>query len=178
LKLENQKLYETIPEFIYAEDEETLEMVIGKLLKSKQKTVSTAESCTGGEIAHLITSVAGSSEYFRGSVVAYSNSVKTGILGVAEALLEKHGAVSEEVVRAMAAGGLKLFGTDYCIATSGIAGPGGATETKPVGTVWIAVASPKGVLSEKQIFGTDRLTNIKRFSLRALNLLRKQIISE
>ena len=178
INLQVKKLYETIPEFIYAEDEETLEMVIGKLLKSKQKTVSTAESCTGGEIAHLITSIPGSSEYFRGSVVAYSNSVKTGILGVAEALLEKHGAVSEEVVRAMAAGGLKLFGTDYCIATSGIAGPGGATETKPVGTVWIAVASAKGVLSEKQVFGTDRITNIKRFSLRALNLLRKQIISE
>ncbi len=172
------KLYETIPEFIYGEDEVSLEMVIGKLLKEKNKTVSAAESCTGGEIAHLITSIAGSSEYFNGSVVAYSNIVKKRILGVHGALFEEYGAVSEEVVREMAIGARKLFGTDYSVATSGIAGPGGGTETKPVGIVWIAVASAKGVVSEKHVFGTDRLTNIKRFSLRALNLLRKQIISE
>ena len=172
------KLYETIPEFIYAEDEESLEMVIGKLLKAKQKTVSLAESCTGGEIAHLLTSVAGSSEYFKGSLVAYANSAKRDLLGIPGILIDDHGAVSEAVVREMASAALKLFGTDYSVSTSGIAGPGGGTETKPVGTVWIAVASESGVVSEKHIFGTDRLTNIKRFSLRALNLLRKQIISE
>jgi nicotinamide-nucleotide amidase len=172
------KLYEIIPEFIYGEDEETLEMVVGKLLKTKNKTLSTAESCTGGEIAHLITSVAGSSEYFNGSVVAYSNSAKKKILGVHGAAIEEYGAVSEIVVREMATSVRKLFGTDFSVATSGIAGPGGGTETKPVGTIWIAVASSNGVISEKHVFGTDRLTNIKRFSLRALNLLRKQIISE
>ena len=152
-------------------------MVIGKLLKSKNKTVSTAESCTGGEIAHLLTSVPGSSAYFKGSVIAYANSVKTQLLGVQEYIIGKYGAVSEETVKEMAVGARNLFKTDFAVATSGIAGPDGGTETKPVGTVWIAVASEKGTVSEKRVFGNDRITNIKRFSLAALNLLRKQIIS-
>jgi nicotinamide-nucleotide amidase len=170
------KLYETIPEFIYGEDEESLEMVIGKLLKSDGKTVSTAESCTGGEIAHLLTSVPGSSSYFKGSVIAYANSVKTQLLGVKEYTIEKTGAVSEDTIKEMATGARKLFNTDYAVATSGIAGPDGGTETKPVGTVWIAVASEGDVFCEKRVFGNDRITNIKRFSLAALNLLRKMII--
>jgi nicotinamide-nucleotide amidase len=172
------KLYDAIPEFIYAENEESLEFVTGKLLKARKKTVSSAESCTGGEIAHLLTSVAGCSEYFNGSVVAYANSAKIRILGVQERLIEEYGAVSEPVVREMAEGALRIFGTDFAVATSGIAGPDGGTDTKPVGTVWIAVSSEKGTVSEKHVFGTDRLTNIKRFSLLALNLLRKQIISQ
>jgi nicotinamide-nucleotide amidase len=171
------KLYVTIPELIYGEDEESLEMVIGKLLKSTKKTVSTAESCTGGEIAHLLTSVPGSSSYFTGSVIAYANSVKTQLLGVEEYTIEKQGAVSEETVKEMAIGARKLFNTDYAIATSGIAGPDGGTEAKPVGTVWIAVASEKDVICEKNVFGNDRITNIRRFSLASLNLLRKQIIN-
>lgn len=171
------KLYETIPEFIYGEDEESLEMVIGKLLRYNKKTVSTAESCTGGEIAHLLTSVAGSSAYYKGSVIAYANSVKTQLLGVQEYIIEKHGAVSQETVKEMAIGARKLFKTDYAVATSGIAGPDGGTETKPVGTIWIAVASEKEVIYEKRVFGNDRITNIKRFSLAALNILRKQIIN-
>lgn len=178
INIQVAKLYETIPEFIYAENEESLEFVIGKLLKESRKTVSAAESCTGGEIAHLLTSVAGSSQYFKGSVVAYANSAKTRILGVPWKLIEEHGAVSEPVVREMASGAKKLFDTDYAVATSGIAGPDGGTDIKPVGTVWIAVASEKGIVSEKHLFGTDRLTNIKRFSLLSLNLLRKQIISQ
>jgi nicotinamide-nucleotide amidase len=171
------KLYNIIPELIYGEDEESLETVIGKLLKTNNKTVATAESCTGGEIAHLITSVPGSSDYYKGSVIAYSNSVKKQLLGVQEYILEKHGAVSEETVKEMAGGARELFKTDFTVATSGIAGPEGGSEEKPVGTVWIAVASDRETASEKRVFGIDRVTNIKRFSLAALNLLRKQIIN-
>jgi nicotinamide-nucleotide amidase len=171
------KLYQLIPAFIYGENEESLEMVIGKLLKEKNKTVSTAESCTGGKIAHMLTSIPGSSVYYKGSVIAYSNSVKTQLLGVNEELIEKEGAVSEKVVKDMAAGARNLFKTEFAVATSGIAGPDGGTGSKPVGTVWIAVSSEKGTVSEKRVFGNDRITNIYRFSLAALNLLRKQIIN-
>jgi nicotinamide-nucleotide amidase len=171
------KLYNIIPGFIYGENEDTLEMVIGKLLNERNKTVSTAESCTGGEIAHMITSVPGSSSYYRGSVVAYADSVKTQLLGVNKDIIENNGAVSEEVVREMANGALTLFKTDYAVATSGIAGPDGGTDTKPVGIVWMAVASEKETVAEKRVFGNDRIANIKRFSLAALNLLRKQIIN-
>jgi nicotinamide-nucleotide amidase len=171
------KLYETIPEFIYGEDEESLEMVIGKLLLSKNKTLSTAESCTGGEIAHAITSIAGSSAYYKGSVIAYSNSIKTQLLGVQNYIITKYGAVSENTVKEMAVGVRNLLSTDFALATTGIAGPDGGTETKPVGTIWMAVASERGTVSEKRVFGNDRNTNIKRFSLAALNLLRKQIIN-
>lgn len=176
--MDNQinKLYKVIPEFIYGENEESLQMVIGKLLKQGNRTVCTAESCTGGEIAHLITGVIGSSAYYKGSVVAYSNEVKTDLLGVPERMIEMHGAVSEEVVRELAGRARKLFKTDFAVATSGIAGPDGGTETKPVGTVWMAVASDKGTTAEKRVFGSDREANIKRSSLAALNLLRKQII--
>jgi nicotinamide-nucleotide amidase len=171
------KLYKIIPELIFGENEESLEMIIGKLLKAKSKTVSTAESCTGGEIAHLLTSVPGSSDYYKGSVIAYDNSVKTQLLGVQQDIINNYGAVSEDVVREMAIGVRNLLGTDYAVATSGIAGPDGGTEAKPVGTIWIAVASGHGVITEKRVFGNDRITNIKRFSLTALNLLRKQIIN-
>jgi nicotinamide-nucleotide amidase len=170
------ELYKTIPDYIYGENEESLEMVIGSLLKDRNKTICTAESCTGGEISHMITSVPGSSNYYKGSVVAYANTVKTGLLGVSEELIEKNGAVSEEVVQQMAAGARKLFSTDYSVAISGIAGPDGGNELKPVGTVWIAVAGEKGIVTENRVFGNDRITNIMRFSLAALNLLRKQII--
>jgi nicotinamide-nucleotide amidase len=180
LNLINQQaenLYNIIPEFIYGENEESLEMVIGKLLKEKRETVSTAESCTGGEIAHMLTSVPGSSAYYKGTVVAYANSIKTQLLGVQKDIIEKNGAVSEKVVQEMANGARNLFNTDFSVATTGIAGPEGGTEAKPVGTVWIAVASEKGIVTEKRVFGNDRITNIKRFSLAALNLLRKQIIN-
>ena len=171
-------LYNTIPEFIYSDVEESLETVIGKLLKAKNQTVATAESCTGGEIAHLITRVAGSSAYYKGSVIAYSNSVKIQQLGVKPTTIEDYGAVSEQTVSEMAIGARLLFNTDYAVATSGIAGPDGATPGKPVGTLWTAVASSAGIISEKRTFGNDRITNIKRFSLDALNQLRKQIIKE
>jgi nicotinamide-nucleotide amidase len=171
------ELYKIIPQFIYGEDEDTLEKCIGDLLRDKKQTVCTAESCTGGKIASLITSVAGSSDYFKGSVVAYANSVKSDILGVSEELISKHGAVSKEVVSEMAENARKLFTTDYCIATSGVAGPGGGSDIKPVGLVWLAVSSQAGVVTDKLIFGTDRQTNIQRFSFAGLNLLRRQIIN-
>ena len=176
VEIQVNKLYTIIPDLIYGENEESLELVIGKLLREKKKTLCTSESCTGGNIAHLITCVPGSSDYFVGSVIAYSNSVKIQLLGIDERIIEKEGAVSEPVIWAMAEGAKRILKTDYCVATSGIAGPGGGTPEKPVGTIWIAVASESGTVAEKHIFGTDRIANITRFSLVALNMLRKQII--
>ncbi len=172
------KLYQYIPEYIFSENEESLEMVIGRLLKEKKMTLCTAESCTGGKIAGMITSIAGSSDYFTGSVVAYANSIKTDLLGVQNELIKQYGAVSEQVVRMMSEGARKLFNTDYSVATSGIAGPGGGSEDKPVGRVWISVSSEECTVTEKQTFSNDRSINIERFSRAALNLLRKQIISK
>jgi len=171
------KLYKTIPDVIYGEDEVMLEEVIGKLLEDNNLTVSTAESCTGGKIASLITSVPGSSDWFRGSVVAYDNSIKTGVLGVSKETLRLYGAVSAETAGEMARGVRRLMGTDYAVAVTGIAGPTGGTTEKPVGTVWLAIDSEKGLLTEKQIFADNRQINISRSSYGALNLLRKQIVS-
>jgi nicotinamide-nucleotide amidase len=170
------KLYKVIPDLIYADNEETMESVIGKLLKDKRLTVSTAESCTGGRIANMITSIQGSSVYFKGSVIAYDNEVKKNLLGVPSDIIEKNGAVSRQVVENMAEGARKLLKTDYAIATSGIAGPDGGTVTKPVGTLWIAVTSEQGIISENHVFGSDRINNINRFSIAALNLLRRQVL--
>ena len=170
------ELYSIIPEYIYAEDEEEMEMTIGKLLISKNKTIGTAESCTGGNIARLLTSVPGSSEYFKGSIVAYDNSIKTALLNVDESLINEYGAVSEQVVEAMADGARIKLKTDYTIATSGIAGPSGGTDYKPVGTVWIAVSSDKRTVSRKLYFGNDRANNITRSSLAAINLAMKEIM--
>jgi nicotinamide-nucleotide amidase len=173
-----KKLYITIPDLIYGEDEKSLEMVIGQLLKERKKTLSTAESCTGGKIAQMITSIPGSSAYYKGSVIAYDNSVKRDLLEIPEEMLIKYGAVSEKVVENMAKGVIKLLKSDYSAATSGIAGPDGGTDLKPVGTIWIAVSSQKGTVTERHVFGNDRNLNITRFSIAALNLLRKQIISQ
>jgi len=172
-----EKLYGIIPDVIYGEDEVMLEEVVGKLLNDNNLTLSTAESCTGGKIASLITSVPGSSGWFTGSVVAYDNSIKTGVLGVSNETLRLYGAVSAQTAGEMARGVRLLMGTDYSVAVTGIAGPTGGTADKPVGTVWIAVDSERGLLTEKQIFGDNRLINISRSSYGALNLLRKQIVS-
>ena len=178
--IENQvnKLYKIIPQLIYGENEDSLEMVIGKLLTKHGKTLSVAESCTGGEISHLITSVPGSSNYFKGGVVAYDNSVKTKLLGVPQDIINKYGAVSKETVEMMATGARNLFKTDYAVATTGIAGPDGGTDEKPVGAIWIAISSINSNVIEKFTFGNERVINIRRFSFAALNLLRKQIISQ
>ena len=171
-----EELLEIIPEQIFGFEDETLTGNIGKLLKQRNQTVGTAESCTGGNIAHFFTSDAGSSDYFRGSVVAYSNEVKEKVLGVPEKLLIEHGAVSAEVVEAMAVGARKVLGVDYAVATSGVAGPTGGTPEKPVGLVWIAIAGPDGVVSKKYNFGNDRGRNIVRSSQSALNLLRNTLL--
>jgi len=172
-----KRLYGIIPDVIYGEDEVTLEEMTGRLLLTNNLTVSTAESCTGGRVASLITSIAGSSGWYKGSVIAYDNSIKVDILGVNPEIISEHGAVSRETAAAMAEGIRKLTGTDFSVAVTGIAGPSGGTPEKPVGTVWMAIASEKGTVTEKQTFGDDRLINISRSSYSALNLLRKQIIS-
>jgi nicotinamide-nucleotide amidase len=173
-----ERLIVLISEYITGFEDESIEKLIGKMLSERQLTLATAESCTGGYIAHLITSVPGSSGYFTGSVVAYSNDIKERVLGVCRESLEKHGAVSEAVVKEMALGIMKLYRSDFAVATSGIAGPDGGTVAKPVGTTWIAVASDKHIATEKYFFGNLRSTNIRRASLMALNMLRKFILSE
>ncbi len=175
---EIEKLNKIIPEYIYGYDEEKIEESVGKIAKQYNKTISTAESCTGGNIAQLLTSVPGSSLYFTGSVVAYSNEIKQNILKVPENDIIKYGAVSKQVVEKMATGIMKLYNTDYSIATSGIAGPDGGTNEKPVGTTWIAVCSNNKVISESFLFGDNRERNIRKTSVTALNMLRKLIIKE
>ena len=163
---------------MYSDEDDTLETCIAKLLKGTGKTVSTAESCTGGSIAAMLTSVAGSSEYFLGSVVSYANSVKSGVLGIDEKIIAEHGAVSSECVAAMAEGVRKLTGSDFSIATSGIAGPGGGSDAKPVGLVWIGVSSQKSTETLSMVFKGDRKRNIERFAANALNILRKKLVNE
>ncbi|HNW51800.1 MAG TPA: competence/damage-inducible protein A [Prolixibacteraceae bacterium] len=167
-----EKLNRIIPDAIYGYGEISISEVIGELLKDKKSMVSTAESCTGGMIAHQITLIPGSSEWFKGSVVAYSNEVKQKVLGVEEQMLIRHGAVSEEVVRQMAEGVRKVIGTEYGVATSGVAGPSGGTPEKPVGLVWIAVAGPEKTIAEAFRFSSDRERNITRAALTALDKLR------
>ncbi|MBP8993150.1 MAG: competence/damage-inducible protein A [Bacteroidales bacterium] len=156
---------------ILAEEDLKPEIIIGNILKSQNKTICTAESCTGGRIASLLTSVPGSSQYFYGSVVSYDNSVKQNLLGVSSEDLESYGAVSQQVVEQMAKGALELLKTDYAVSVSGIAGPDGGTSEKPVGTVWIAVASKEKILSKKVQFFNDREINIRRATNTALAMM-------
>ncbi|MCF8246014.1 MAG: competence/damage-inducible protein A [Saprospiraceae bacterium] len=160
------------PKVIAGQGDDSLEGVIGRILKEKNLTLSTAESCTGGYLAHLITSVPGSSVYFMGSVVSYANAVKMNQLGVKEETLREHGAVSEQTVREMVAGANRLLGTDVAVATSGIAGPDGGTPEKPVGTVWLAVGNKERTVTRKLQLGKNRLINIQYSGFYALNLLR------
>ncbi len=162
--------------YLVADADETIETVIGKLLKEKNKTVSTAESCTGGYIAHLITSVAGSSQYYKGSIISYANEIKTQLLGVHENTLSVHGAVSQETVIEMLNGLLNKLNTDYGIAVSGIMGPDGGTPEKPVGTVWMAAGNKKNNLTQKINLRFERERNIEVAASMALNFLRKFII--
>ena len=178
IEAELAKLRPVLGTSLYSEQDDTLEECIGRLLKASEKTLSTAESCTGGSIASMITSVSGSSEYYLGSVVSYANSVKTNVLGVSADIIEKYGAVSRECVIAMADGVRKLTGSDFSVATSGIAGPGGGSEDKPVGTVWIGVSSQMGTEAFRLVFKGDRKRNIERFSANALNILRVKLVNE
>lgn len=178
LNAELQKLKQYIPKHIVSLNEESLPVVIGNLLKYNTKTLATAESCTGGNIARLITLEPGSSAYFKGTVVAYANEIKTQVLGIEPELIHSHGAVSQQVVEQMALSARRLLGTDYALATSGIAGPDGGSDEKPVGTVWIAVADEQKVVSKLFKFGNERVINITRASLAGLNLLRKILLSD
>jgi nicotinamide-nucleotide amidase len=148
------------------------------MLAENGKTLSAAESCTGGTISALLTSVPGSSTYYLGSVTSYANEIKMNVLGVPEEIIAKYGAVSSECVAAMAEGVRKLTGSDYSVATSGIAGPGGGSEEKPVGLVWIGVSSEKGTETFKMVFRNDRTRNIERFASSALNKLREKLVNE
>ena len=148
-----------------------VEEEIGRLLKAKNLSLSTAESCTGGGIAALITSVPGSSEYFNGSIVAYSNEVKTSLLYVSAETLKKHGAVSKETVTEMVRGVMKMLKTDCAVATSGIAGPGGGTPDKPVGTIWLAAAYKSEIVTMKQEGDCGRIRNVQKAIQNALLLL-------
>ncbi|MCG2617385.1 competence/damage-inducible protein A [Terrimonas sp. NA20] len=172
-----EELKTRVSEFLVSGEDEPLEVVIGKILSERNQTVATAESCTGGYIAHLITSVAGSSAHYKGSVVSYANAVKQDLLHVNEETLRQFGAVSQETVKEMAAGALQELKTDYALAISGIMGPGGGSEEKPVGTVWIAVAGRGNVITHKLNLRFDRQRNIMMATANALNLLRKFILT-
>ncbi|HFA49848.1 MAG TPA: CinA family nicotinamide mononucleotide deamidase-related protein [Bacteroidetes bacterium] len=168
-----EELQSYIPnKLIVAKEDITLEEALGKLLNKKGLTLSTAESCTGGYVAHLITSVPGSSAYYMGSVLSYSNEIKMKLLGVKKETLNKHGAVSEQTVKEMVAGALKLLNTDIAVATSGIAGPSGGTPEKPVGTIWVAVGNKNKTITHKLNLGKDRIRNIQYTTTRALNMVR------
>ena len=165
-------------DIIYSDKDDTLESAAGAILKAHKCTLSTAESCTGGMISSMITSVPGSSEYFLGAVTSYAHSVKQNVLGVPAEIIEKYGAVSSECVAAMAEGVRKLTCSDYSVATSGIAGPGGGSEEKPVGTVWIGVSSKEGTETFRLRFNSDRKRNIERFSSSALHILLNKLRKE
>ena len=172
LNREKAKLETILGEDIFSEEDTPLEVIIGELLKKRKLTVSTAESCTGGSIAERLTSITGSSEYFKGSIVAYSNEVKKDLLHVSSETLEKYGAISEETVIEMVKGAMKALKTDCAVATSGIAGPGGGTPEKPVGTVWIAAGYKNEIRTYKQETNRGRAMNIERAGNNALLMLR------
>lgn len=171
-----QELNDLIPELIFGREKEELEAVIGRMLREQGLKLGTAESCTGGYVAHRITSVAGSSEYFMGSAVTYTNELKMKLLGVKPETLEQYGAVSEQTVIEMVQGALPLLGVDIAIAASGIAGPGGGTPEKPVGLVWIAVGNKDKVVTKKLLSGKDRVKNIHYTAIIALDLLRQFVL--
>jgi len=172
------ELERLLPDIVYGRNGETLQEVVGKLLQERQLQFGTAESCTGGYVAHLITSVPGASEYFPGSIVAYSYEMKSKLLDVNADTLTQFGAVSEEAVSEMASGARTTLGVDVAVAISGIAGPGGGMPDKPVGTVWMAVSDGDRTVAVKHIFGRDRQKNIHISGIYALNLVRKFLLGE
>ena len=176
LEIEIIKLLNIIDKDVFSLEETSLEMVLGKILSDRKLTLATAESCTGGAISKLITSVPGSSKYFMGSIIAYNNGIKEKFIGVNAKTIIKYGAVSQQVVEEMAEGVRIKLGVDYSIATSGIAGPDGGSEEKPVGTTWIAVSSEEKTVSKRFLFGEHRGRNIEKATLAALNMLRKMIL--
>ncbi len=170
------ELRKELPQYVYGMNEETIFESVGDLLKSRNATLGTIESCTGGGIASSFIAKSGSSAFFQGGLITYSNALKHKLANVSLVTLEKFGAVSEEVAKEMALGGKKILNTDYTIAVTGIAGPDGGSIEKPVGTVWIAIATPKGVFTEHYLFGEHRGRNIAKTELYAANFLRRLII--
>jgi len=165
------KLITLLGENIFSEGDRSIEILLQDFLKEQGLTLSVAESCTGGNIAHQLTSISGSSVYFKGGIISYSNEAKESILKVNPTDIEQFGAVSQKVVEQMAMNVQKIFNTDCSIATSGIAGPEGGTKEKPVGTVWIAVCYKGKIKSEKFLFGQNRENNIQRATNAALTML-------
>ena len=170
LDLENE-----IPHHFFGYDKDTLPSVIGKRLIDKNLTIGTVESCTSGLLASQISSIPGASSYYLGALLTYSYKLKTTLANVPSEIIKKHGAVSEEVAIEMAQNGRGIIGADICISTTGIAGPAGGTETKPVGLVWIAIATKEGTITKKHQFSNNRERNLKMTVLSALNLLRIQL---
>ena len=175
LDREVSKLVALIPEYIFAMQDQPIERTVFDLLNSKGMTFASAESCTGGNIAHVITLIPGSSEVFKGTAVTYATPMKTKVLSVPAEMIEKYGVVSQDVVESMAIGVRDLMEADFSVATTGVAGPSGGTEENPVGTVWIGVASAKGVVSKRFNFGKDRENVINRATIAAYEMLRQQI---
>ncbi len=167
-----QQLQEEVKDFLVTNEDAPMEKVVGQMLMSKNETISTAESCTGGYISQLLTSIPGSSAYFDGSMVTYSYNAKENLLGVKNETLINFGAVSEEVVKEMLTGLLEKMQTNYGIAVSGIMGPGGGTPEKPVGSVWIAVGNRDKIVTKLHHFRFDRQKNIQLTAMNALNLMR------
>jgi len=167
-----------ITKYVFGHDGETLPMAIMKLLKQKNKKVTLAESCTGGYVSNLMVSTPGISSVYDGAVTAYSYDLKEKLLGVKKETLTEKGAVSEEVVREMVLGGIKATGSDYCIAISGIAGPGGGTPDKPVGTVWVAYGNEENIRTKKLQLTKNREMNIKYSAAYALNAFRRLLVAE
>ena len=178
IEVEYAKLKEILADYIYSEQEDTLQNCIGRTLEAAGKTISVAESCTGGLISHLFTSIPGSSAYYLGSVKSYANSVKERLLGVPAEIIRNYGAVSSECAAAMASGVRELTGSDFSVATTGIAGPGGGSDEKPVGLVWVGVSSKEGTQTFKIQYKGDRKRNIERFAAFALNKIREKINNE
>jgi nicotinamide-nucleotide amidase len=171
-----EELHRLVGEHIYGYDKDTLQEIVGTMLRSRGATLAVAESCTGGTLSRMVTSVPGSSDYFKGGVVAYNNAVKTVLLDVDAEEIEKHKVVSHEVARAMAMGARRQFESDWAISTTGIAGPGGGTEEQPVGLIYVAVAGPTDCKSVELRLGKRRDNNMDMASFAGLNLLRKEIL--
>jgi len=172
-----QKIQDKLSEYIYGYGDETISQVIGRMLREKGQTLAIAESCTGGYLSHLITAEPGSSDYFAGAVVAYSNQIKISELNVPESIIANYGAVSHQCAEYMAKGIRDRFNTTYGLATTGIAGPDGGSEDKPLGLVWIALSDENGSDIKKIIFDRGRIQNIQFSSINALNILRKRIMN-
>jgi nicotinamide-nucleotide amidase len=167
-----------ISSYVFGYEKEELAEVVGALLRKEKASLGLAESCTGGHLAHQFTQISGSSDYFKGCIVSYANEVKMDQLGVSSSILSEFGAVSEVCITAMAEGARKVLGATYSLATSGIAGPNGGSTEKPVGTIWIALAHPGGVITRKLQLAGTRIQNIHMTSLAAINLLRRFLLHD